>query len=169
MQIETLFRVHDTNTPLTHLTEGIDAAFHDYFSRFVGIDEPSYVTLHPKTSNKPLERQEPTSPLSDDHRNELSERPDNRDSWLQSYVSHLDENISGDESEVIAIEKEVVPRTPASQNDSSTTAALLDNESTVVQLDEIQAPSAPVDPAATMAGYLPGLGVVTDPAINMLS
>ncbi|KAI4864036.1 hypothetical protein F4820DRAFT_352534 [Hypoxylon rubiginosum] len=103
--IETLFRVHDTNTPLRHHSETVDAAFHNYFSRFVGVDEPGFVTVYPKeitesqhaSVHQTLVHSDP--PVHEEPTN--GEAPDEQNggrSWLQSYVNHLEENISDDES-----------------------------------------------------------------------
>ncbi|XXH00007.1 hypothetical protein Hte_006348 [Hypoxylon texense] len=103
--IEALFRVHDINTPLRHHSETVDAAFHDYFSRFVGIDEPGFVTVYPRDTTEPqgvwahqTSVQSNPPAHGSPGNGGVPEGRNGERSWLQSYVNHLDENISDDES-----------------------------------------------------------------------
>lgn len=48
--MDVLFRAHDTNTQLRHASETIDQSFSSYFSRFLDLEEPTFMPLDPKNS-----------------------------------------------------------------------------------------------------------------------
>lgn len=140
---------------MRHNSENVDAAFRGYFSRFVGVNEPGFATLYPKeiieTQDTHIHHTSEDSdlPPQEISRNngELADGPNSGHSWLQSYVSHLDENISDNESGVVSREA-LRPNSDKDHNDDS-----------VVQQDRPSLPIVPVDTRILVANPVPEITV----------
>lgn len=142
-KIECLFRIHDTNTPLRHQSEGLDSAFKDYFSRFVDIREPCFITMEPRKTTKlqgvaqnlMIEHGITTAGNEQVHNEAESQTSSDKETWLQNYTSHLAEDISDDEQETEASET-VKPRS-----------------SSITQPDSFSMPFAPQRPSSVPRYY----------------
>ncbi|KGO73525.1 Protein of unknown function DUF3468 [Penicillium expansum] len=106
--MDVLFRAHDTNTRLRHASETIDASFNSYFSRFLDIEEPTFMPLDPKHSENTSrdaegdENPDPVLELPHETPPESQEQQDSADGapeWLQAYAGHLLGDIDTDEEQ----------------------------------------------------------------------
>ncbi|KAJ5788305.1 fungal-specific transcription factor domain-containing protein [Penicillium paradoxum] len=98
-----LFRAHDTN----YASEISDHSFDNYFSRFLNIEEPTFMPLQPKTSDTTSEDNEGDGEhgRTKHVQNEEEERADetvpanSAPEWLQAYAGHLSGDIESDDEE----------------------------------------------------------------------
>ncbi|OQE39049.1 hypothetical protein PENCOP_c007G01356 [Penicillium coprophilum] len=106
--MDVLFRAHDANTRLRHASEIIDMSFHSYFSRFLDIEEPPFMPLHPKHSDNTPENMggnnesESIAKSQNDHPSRSQGQQDlaNRaPEWLQAYAGHLSRDIDTDDEQ----------------------------------------------------------------------
>ncbi|KAF7558188.1 hypothetical protein G7Z17_g125 [Cylindrodendrum hubeiense] len=107
--IDVLFRAHDINTPLSHVSGDLDLAFNSYFSRFIDIEEPVLIPLDPKESKdkSDAETHPHESPKEALVNRKVSDRPESAEqssSWLQTYVGHLAGDIHDEDDDMNGIQ-----------------------------------------------------------------
>jgi hypothetical protein len=113
-----LFKAHDINTPLRHVSEDVSVAFDSYFSRFLDVEEPAFVPLHPVEAQDSSDTasSQPKTPRNEDSQNgdKIVELGSSKESsgWLQTYVSHLSGDIQEDD-DVNITEKSPRPHQPS--------------------------------------------------------
>lgn len=109
-----LFKVHETNTGLRHPLDSVEAAFGSYFSRFVDIEEPTFMPLGPKDTETTDEDEEdeeadnrdngsgavqsPQNPPEKEGAERIRpETTSNGPEWLHAYAGHLSGDIDAGE------------------------------------------------------------------------
>ncbi|KAF7524469.1 hypothetical protein PCG10_005729 [Penicillium crustosum] len=106
--MDVLFRAHDTNTRLRHASETIDQSFNSYFSRFLDLEEPTFMPLDPKNSENISgdtegdDDPEPIRQLQDENPTGSQEQPESGEKapeWLQAYAGHLSADIDTDDEQ----------------------------------------------------------------------
>lgn len=127
--IDALFRAHDINTPLSHVSGDVDLAFSSYFSRFVDIEEPAFVPLDPKEckDKSDAEVYPHEAPKEDGPTNGQGlDQPGSAEqssTWLQTYVGHLAGDIHDDDDDMNGLASDLAEATQASLLDLATVAA----------------------------------------------
>ncbi|KAH6887464.1 hypothetical protein B0T10DRAFT_71539 [Thelonectria olida] len=154
--IDVLFKAHDINTPLRHASGDVNIAFESYFSRFIDVEEPAFVPLHPAEAQDGSDTasSQPKTPRNEgsqigDKGAELGTTKESA-GWLQTYVSHLsgdfqeDEDVNGSGS------------LPGSHEPSLVAASVTDAEPKGSSLREVDGthPSAQVTDIAVMSNGL---------------
>ncbi|KAJ5170427.1 fungal-specific transcription factor domain-containing protein [Penicillium coprophilum] len=106
--MDVLFRAHDTNTRLRHASEVIDMSFHNYFSRFLDIEQPPFMPLHPtdnentpgntggNNESKSIAKSQNDHPTGSQEQQDFAKKAPE---WLQAYAGHLSGDIDTDDEQ----------------------------------------------------------------------
>ncbi|CAK7235780.1 hypothetical protein SEUCBS140593_009396 [Sporothrix eucalyptigena] len=109
-QLDVLFRVHDINTPLRSASADPQAAFADYFARFVDLDEPSLVPLDSQEyvqGHATAAAAQRGATANKTHRSTTAQANSGADQeqplWIQSYSGYLYEDMHSDDGTDVAV------------------------------------------------------------------